>query len=92
MDLGMTGLVTRTCEGRYMRRLKARATMRRMHCQKGVAGKLLRGKTFADAHSDDVQARIELVAVGLERVFQVVVQTVEVVDKHLLRKRHTYAG
>ncbi len=43
-------------------------------------------------YSDDVQARIELVAVGLQSVFQVVIQTVEVVNEHLLRRRHNSHG
>ena len=43
-------------------------------------------------YSDDVQARVELVAVGLQSVFQVVIQTVEVVNEHLLRRRHNSHG
>ena len=43
-------------------------------------------------YSDDVQARIELVAVSLQSVFQVVIQAVEVVNEHLLRRRHNSHG
>lgn len=38
------------------------------------------------AYSDYVEASIELVAIGLKCVFQVVVKAVEVVDEHLLQR------
>jgi hypothetical protein len=53
----------------------------RVKCATGMDG-------WRAPHSDDVQAGIELVAVCLQGVPQVIVQPVEVIDEYFLQTRH----
>ena len=64
----------------------------RLHVRQRLNPLSKRGGGVGGTYSDDIQARVELVAVSLQRVFQVVIQTVEVVNEHLLRRRHNSHG